>query len=347
MKTAQEEAVDWYARLQSPDCRLEERAQFKHWLEQHPGNTEAYASVERLVRDLDSYSRNDPKMRAMAEQALVMGGADGLITPARLPETRTRWQQLVPYAAAACLVLGLFLLLGMPDFLLERGETLAFDSPEREQLALTLSDGTLTNLDVDSAVTVNMTAGARAINLVKGRAFFDVAHDSQRPFSVAVGASKVIALGTRFQVQREDRMVIVTLEEGSVDVVSEFEGRTLRERLRPGEQLRFSQDSDRWTKTNVETDTVTSWSRGRHVFRSARLADALEEVNRYAATKVQLGDPALADLMVSGNFMIGDSSMILSAFEAALPIQVVDGGSELLLFPVDDQDEELDPVRVR
>jgi transmembrane sensor len=254
---------------------------------------------------------------------------------------------VLPYAAAACVVLGLLLALGLPDFMMDRGEILAFDSPASAQLALALSDGTRANLDVDSAVTVNMTEQARVINLVKGRAFFDVAHDAQRPFSVAVGSSKVIALGTRFQVQRQDRLVIVTLEEGAVEIVGEFEGRTLREHLSPGEQLRVSQDTDQWVKIDVETETVTSWSRGRHVFRNTRLGEALDEVNRYAATKVRLVDPALADLTVSGNFMIGDSSMILSAFAAALPVRVVDDGSELLLFPTYAQDEESDPDRVQ
>lgn len=342
MKTAQEEAAAWYARLQAPDCLPEERAQFRQWLEQSPANADAYAAAERLVRELVARSRHDPRLLAMSEQALAMGAADGLIPAARSPDRR--WQQLIPYAAAACLVVGLFLTFAMPRFIADQGEVLAFDSPADEQRELTLSDGSVANLDVDSALTVNMTDQARSIELLKGRALFDVAHDTQRPFSVAAGSSQVIALGTRFQVQREERAVIVTLEEGSVEIVGEFAGRTLRERLSPGEQLRLSEDSGQWIKTSVETDTVTSWSRGRHVFRNARLGEALDEVNRYAATPVRLGDPALAELTVSGNFMIGDSSMILSAFAAALPVRVVDGGSELLLLPAN---EQLNPDRVQ
>ena len=107
---------------------------------------------------------------------------------------------------------------------------------------LALDDGTLTSLDVDSEVTVKMTAQARAVDLVKGRVFFDVAHDAQRPFSVAVGDSRIVALGTRFQVQRKNHLVIVTLEAGSVEVVSEFEGKTLREQLKPGDLVLKSHD---------------------------------------------------------------------------------------------------------
>jgi transmembrane sensor len=329
MKTALEEAVAWYARLQAPDCQPEERTRFIRWLAQDEEHTRVYASVERFVRDLDARAPLDPELRALADAALIVEDE----SPA-LAHFHAAWKRhLVPLAAAACIVAGFFLAPALRDFAAKPADMLAFATPAGEQRLLTLTDGTLTSLDSDSALTVQMSAQARAIELVKGRALFEVAHDAQRPFSVVVGATRVTALGTRFQVQRQDKLVVVTLEEGSVDVVSELDGRTLRERLQPGEQLRFEQDSATWLKASVETDTVTSWSRGRHVFRNARLGDALEEVNRYAQPKVRLDDPALADLTVSGNFVIGDSALILSAFEAALPVRVVDGGNELVLFP--------------
>ena len=62
-------------------------------------------------------------------------------------------------------------------------------------------------------------------------------------------------------------------------------------------------------------------------------SEAIEEVNRYSIRKVRLADPSLASLPVGGNFIAGDSELILSAFEAALPLRSVDGGGgEILLF---------------
>ncbi len=78
---------------------------------------------------------------------------------------------------------------------------------------------------------------------------------------------------------------------------------------------------------------VTSWSRGRLVFRGTPLSDALDEVNRYGDRKVRLGDPELAQLPVGGNFIAGETDLIVSAFAAALSLRVVDGGSgEIILF---------------
>ena len=62
------------------------------------------------------------------------------------------------------------------------------------------------------------------------------------------------------------------------------------------------------------------------------MADALQEVNRYAATKVRLADPTLVDLPVSGTFIAGDSEAAVAAFAAVLPLTLATDGGELLLF---------------
>ncbi len=338
MMKAREEAAAWYARLQAPDCGPAEQEQFQQWLKRRPENAAAYALAESLLRNLSVRASQNAHMQAMAEQALAQGTSLPDDTPAGRKAER-RWQHWQPLSMAASVLIAVFLALGSPDFFTTARQTPAhYETASTAQRAFTFDDGTRANLDIDSAVSVNMTAAARDISLLKGRALFDVAHDQQRPFSVSAGSTRVIALGTRFQVQHQDGVTIVTLEEGSVDVVRDLAGSTLRERLRPGDQLRFDQLADQWHKTRVDTDTVTSWSRARHVFRNAALDAALEEVNRYAATKLRLGDPALAQWTVSGNFMLGESDTIATAFEAALPLRVVATGSELILFPVYDDD---------
>lgn len=329
MKTALEQAVAWYARLQAPDCRPEERAQFRFWLAESAEHTRAYASVERLLRELDARSTWDPALNAMADVALLEPTpADSFIDAWR--------QRLLPLAAAAAVVLALFVSLTVRDVVTVDPQRAVFNTVE-EPRSMLLSDGTTTSLDRDTEVTVQMRAHERAIELTQGRALFEVAHDTQRPFTVTAGSMRVTALGTRFQVQHEGAAVIVTLEEGSVEVVGEVNGESRRERLRPGEQLRLAQNPERWEKISLDTETATSWSRGRHVFRNTRLGDAVVEVNRYAQVPVRLDDPVLADLTVSGNFIVGDSTLILSAFAAALPIRVVDRGNELVLSTADTQ----------
>ena len=60
---------------------------------------------------------------------------------------------------------------------------------------------------------------------------------------------------------------------------------------------------------------------------------------------VELGTPALADLTFSGNFITGDSSRILAAIFAALPVEVTDQGNRLVLQPAADQAPGPEPER--
>ena len=77
---------------------------------------------------------------------------------------------------------------------------------------------------------------------------------------------------------------------------------------------------------------ATSWSRGRLQFRDTPLADAVNEINRYATKKVRLGDPSLASLPIGGNFIAGDSDLIVDALAAVLPLRIVNGGDKEIIL---------------
>jgi transmembrane sensor len=133
-------------------------------------------------------------------------------------------------------------------------------------------------------------------------------------------------------VERSSAELVVTLAEGIVTVAAEKSDAARTERLAPGEELSIAADGSGWMKRKVDARAATSWSAGRLVFREARLADALQQVNRYAATKVRLADSSLADLPVSGNFIAGDSEAVVAAFAAVLPLEIAGSGDELLLY---------------
>lgn len=361
-----QQAARWYARLTAPDCSNEERAEFERWRLRDPANAEVYAATEAFCASLDRAAPMDDRLQAMADEAFAMGAADDLPSepvassddasagepaecgkPAdRRPTTSdpersrvsarpgsrtTRWY--LPAAVAAGIVVA-FVGVRLAGIGVGRevpAVTYAASSDSRRDV--TLSDGSVVHLDVASEISVRMSAEKRDIILVDGRALFDVAHDSNRPFTVAAGKSRTTALGTRFQVQREGQRVLVTLAEGSVQVTGDATSSPWRTRLSPGDQISLTSDAQRAERRLVDAQMVTSWSRGRLVFRSTPLSDALEEVNRYGDRKVRLGDPGLAQLPVGGNFIAGETDLIVSAFAAALSLRVVDGGSgEIILF---------------
>ena len=60
-----------------------------------------------------------------------------------------------------------------------------------QRLALSLDDGSVLDLAGDTWVRVRQTPHRRQVELLRGEAFFDVAHAAGRPFEVLTADSRV------------------------------------------------------------------------------------------------------------------------------------------------------------
>ncbi len=309
------QAEAWHARLGAADVSRREREAFERWHAQ-PGHAEAYAATGRLLDGVDALAGGDPRMEALMQEARRR--------PATLPTHSRRWGA---WAVAACVVAALAMGLRYGPALMAGPEPLAH-ATAGEGRTLVLEDGSRVQLDVGSRITTRFTRRQRELELLEGRALFDVAHDAARPFLVRAGDGSVTALGTRFLVQRERNGVIVTLAEGEVDVVRVGEdGRQRKARLQPGEQLRWA-GGDAWTLRATDTEAALGWTRGRLIFRSTPLAEVVAEVNRYSIRKLVLADPSLAELPVYGNFIAGDAGTVVAALDAVLPVRIEEAGQD-------------------
>lgn len=322
---ALQEAARWQARLGAEDCSEADLQAFLEWQRGQPGRARKTELAQSVLAGVDELAKQS-RLRALADEAFAE------YDHANHRASR-RW--MVPAALAATVALAVVgFLLVFPS--IPADQSIAYETAASERRDVTLSDGSSIQMDTGTRLQVTMATDERVVDLLAGRAIFVVAHDATRPFSVDAGGSRTTALGTQFQVQREHGQVTVTLAQGSVAVTPEQEdgqAGSWQERLVPGEQLTFSSSTAQRSKKFVDPAIVTSWRQGRHLFRATPLAEAVEEVNRYASRKVRLGDPALAELQVGGNFIAGDSEQIVAAFAAVLPVRIVQGGNnEIILF---------------
>jgi transmembrane sensor len=316
-------AARWYARLSALDCTTADREAFERWCAEDPSHPAAYAAARDLAARLSRVAAVDPRLRAMADAAFAAGPAKPV-----LAFTRRRAGIAAAVAAGVVAAVGVASLLrGVPEPSVVPA-TAVFATATETQM-VTLEDGSVVHVDVQTELEIRFSAGARQVRLQRGRAVFDVAHDTERPFTVAAGSGRVTAVGTRFQVERAGEAVVVTLAEGIVTVADD---RGATRRLVPGDELSIASPDAPWVRRSVDPRTATSWTLGRLVFRATRLADALTEVNRYAQRKVLIADASLADLPVSGNFVVGDSEAAVAAFAAVLPLTAIEESGELRLY---------------
>lgn len=284
------------------------------WLQADADHSQAYDKVEGLWEELGALR---------ADQDLVhLKRSDLNEQVGRFPLMRR-----MRTAAAAAVVL---LAAGGAYTYIQRVQPVvgSFASEAGQRKQLTLDDGTVVVLNIDSEIATSFTRGQRDVVLIKGEADFQVAHDKERPFVVRAGEGSVTALGTRFQVRRDAQESRVTLLEGSVSVNSS-RGRQI---LMPNEMATLFR-SGAITVASVDPAGAYGWMEGRLSFRNTPLSEVVTQANRYSDTKLLITDAGLANIRLSGNFRAGDSASIASAAELILPVKVIRQGNNLGLVP--------------
>lgn len=332
-----EQAEAWFVRVMDPDCPPQDRDAFERWRAADPAHAQAYADASALWARI-AVLKDAPDIAPYAEAALeppvgetmaAMRPAEWSFRPRHSVAVRRRRRWVLPVALAAgvlCAALGL--------------QWRAFVAPPAQSYetagvprSFVLPDGSQVRLDLSTRITVRFSGKTRDIDLSHGRALFEVFHDSSKPFTVHVGSGQVTALGTRFQLQRDTDQIVVTLAEGAVAVSREAAGgaSARRTHLAAGQQLAFSTASSAWTQRQVDTELVTSWSKGRLVFRGTPLAEAVAEINRYSPRKLRIADAGLGRLPLSGTFKLGDADSVAATLPAVLPVNTVEHADEVVI----------------
>ncbi len=301
-------AIRWFARLRAPDLRPAEREAFRSWLAAAPEHGEAYRSVEAMWRDLGALEAQHPAPAARPG------------VPDRV--RRRRWMAALAAGLAAAGLAGGWLLPGL------MGDPARLHTARGAQEVVRLADATVVHLNTATELRLDYTPARRRLVLEQGEIFLEVGRDP-RPLVVEAAGGRIRDIGTRFGVRIGAGGTTVTVTEGAVAV--RLAGAEAS--AGAGERLDYSADGGLGTPRPAALERATAWLRGLLLFEATPLAEVVDELNRYRAAPVRLGDPALAGLRVSGRFSIGDSDGLLRTLEAVLPLTVVqraDGSVALL-----------------
>ncbi|MGF6417874.1 transmembrane sensor [Stenotrophomonas sp. AN71] len=247
--TLAEQARGWIAWLASGDISDARMGEFERWLHQ-PGHRRAFEHERALWRSIGPRPTSTPIAR-------------------RRPR-RLRWAM----AAAAMLAM----LVVWPEACLR----LQSDHRSTHQVQnVLLPDGSRAVLDADSAIAVRFSANVREVELLRGRAWFEVSPDAQRRFSVRAGNGLVEDISTAFTVARGDGRVETQVGQGKVRVASPADGGWTY--LQQGQRAVYGEHSGVTRLADVTADSVGAWRQGELLLEQARVADAVQWVGRYRA----------------------------------------------------------------
>lgn len=206
--------------------------------------------------------------------------------------------------------------------------------------SVSLPDGTLARLGPNSKLTYpsRFEGGRRDVRL-EGQAFFDVAKDPGRPFTVRTDHMDVTALGTAFEVfdqAAEDKLEAILLN-GRVRVGFGEGGAGGRREvvLEPDEMLVYDKRTREARVRRVDAATYSGWREGVLTFVNEPLSMILTRLEPWYGRKVEC-PPSIAE-KYRFTFKVRDESLerILSILSNTSPIRYreKDGEYELYLRP--------------
>lgn len=317
----EDEAARWIARRQSGEMTDKMQREYAAWLA-HEENRNAIADHERLLAAFDAAEDLDlaAEFEAQLHEAYENRAAQ---SPAvRRPAARG---YAIAASIAFALALGVSTYLAAPSF----RKPVVYASHVGEQLSVTLRDGSTATLNTNSAVEVRFSATKRKVEVTKGEALFDVARDADRPFVVAMPLGEVQVTGTVFNVRALPDETSVFVISGLVQVTPEA-GDAVR--LGAGEKVRID-PRGRAEVATFNPERALAWREGKARYADAPLGDVLDDLNRYFAKPIRLGDASLASLPVTGEFDVSDQDTAVAAIAAAFGLALQKGDSKIVLSP--------------
>ncbi|WP_313802587.1 FecR family protein [Sphingobium sp.] len=287
-------------------------AKLQRWMAISPDHQAAYKRIVTEVGYASDAATLMPSLRASAS----------------IESSRWTWQLPTYFAAATAIVGGLLLAVGWhfysPDTIVSPGapeqvQTVAIAEGEKE---LRLVDGSTVFMHGATTLNIRFDSAERAIDLLSGKARFDVKHDPRRPFVVYAKGGSVTAVGTLFEVSVENE-VKVKLLEGRIKVamppkIHEPKGREVF--LFTGQQTSFSPEPDPAPRPAIsERQTST---RNLKTFDDVPASVIVDEVNRRSATKIELVDPAAGQQRIFAELNVDDADAAARKIAASLGLTI-------------------------
>lgn len=354
-------AAEWLVELQNPELAADEIFEWEIWLAEDKLNRRAFDEAERLAQRILAIKDDLGDITIPSQTEIENDEYDGLVTvadwmggevanrseqerPGRVSRPYRSW----PLAMAASITV-----IAVAAGLLFRSDLLPFTTPDQiesyqtvssEHRNVVLSDGSEIVVGAMSLLSVNFTSDRRTVVLEKGEALFTVAKNSRRPFVVVAASGSITAIGTAFNVRRDDGRVVVTVTHGTVEfnrtkidsddaVMASHQMSSAPETLQltAGQQAIYN--SRGLNIASIQDPVaVTTWQSGRLQYRAEPLKYVVAGVNRYSQREITIGDSSVEDMVFTGSVFQDQTEEWLAGLEEVFPIEVVPMGNEKVLL---------------
>ena len=229
------------------------------------------------------------------------------------------------YAVAASVLLGgILILLELSGY--DASDTILFETAHAETQEITLPDQSKIWLNENSTISYKERFETRDIEFT-GEAFFEIAHNPDRPFRIQSSEGLVEVLGTSFSVRNrpDEDLMVVTVATGVVALSAT--GSPNREELTAGFQGTLDKNEQLLSSQPNSNPDFLGWRSRPLAFDTTPFGEVVEQLRAHYAIVINDPDPALARCTLTGQFDGKPLSDVIALLSFSLNIETtVDQG---------------------
>lgn len=300
-----DQALEWFARLQTCDTDPEVIRDFEAWVAADPRN-----SVEfRKLQAIWGSSELEGAAKRIGHQ--LKSPSASIASPAQRHSFRRPWT--VGIAGLMAMLVVMIFIHQLPILMLQWQAD--YISEVGKQTPVKLPDGSTMILNTGSAASIDFDGGRRNVTLLQGEAYFSVIRDPDHPFQVTSAFTRVEAKGTAFSVRMEISSEFVVLEHGRVEVTLLSDRRDAVD-LEPGQTVSAT-EHQLSRVTSVDAAMEFAWLQGRMNFYDQPFARVIASLQRYYRGHIIIMDQQIGRTIVSGNYRLDDPKGAVRSLAAA------------------------------
>ena len=289
-------------------CTHEELQNVDQWIEQNPIEFEQYTKIWEASKEFN-YPKNKNSF-SLIENRIAHSSIKMPIKP------RNQFWKI----AASILLLAVFSVFTFTYFTGgDKTEDLysLTHTSSKEVQEITLLDGTKVWLKPNSSLQVSDVFNTDERNVkLNGAAFFDVAKNAEKSFTINTNGLNVKVLGTSFSVEENSKDIIVSVKTGKVKVSNQ----TKKTTLLPKQRVTFNKKTDEFALSVIKDSNNWSWVNRVLRFEKTELKDVVSKIEETYKVSIEYNH-SFEQTPFTGKFDNAKLDEILSILETSLNVK--------------------------
>lgn len=311
-RTLRETAISWFLRMQDADYDHPDRTKFEAWLMMSPIHQIAYEEVAKTWEVFDSAEDLKTLDAAMEQKAFLD----------KKKRNNKISNSIVSLVAVTLLAFtSLFAYRSwQAQPVMEVVKVAEVGQIKNEML----EDGTKLNINANSELEITYYRDRRVAKLKRGEVVFEVARDESRPFIVDSGYGRITVLGTRFAVNRLQKLIRVSVDHGKVQVDAvDKEGVPLSAPLviTNGQVVEVHQNQQPKLTKQLAKDAF-SFTQGVITFDRAGLEEIAETLSRYHKPALSIQGQLVNDAEITAVIKVQDVDKFIANLPNMASVQI-------------------------